>query len=134
MKKQILSIAVVVVTTLALMAFNSPSFKNINPSQDQVVSLFPADVQKIFETSCYDCHTDAASNAKAKLKLNFSKWNELSDAKKVGKMESISETVSKGDMPPAKYVNNHPERALSPEQKELIVKWVTEESSKLMGE
>jgi mono/diheme cytochrome c family protein len=134
MKKSILSVMVVIAAAFAVMAFTLPTFKNINPPQDKPVALFPADVQKIFETSCYDCHSDAASNAKAKMKLNFSKWGELTDAKKVGKMENINEVVSKGDMPPGKYVTNNPDRALGQEQKDLVNKWVTAESAKLMGE
>ena len=116
---------------LALMAFNYPSF---NSPQDQPAAPFPDDVAKIFQVSCHDCHTDAASNAKAKLKLNFSKWSELSDAKKVGKMENINEVVTKGDMPPGRYLENHPEAKLTADQKAVVTKWVTEESKKLMGE
>lgn len=133
MRKLIISGIVMSLAVLALMAFNYPSFNSGNP-QDKPASAFPEDIAKIFETSCYDCHSDAASNAKAKMKLNFTKWDELTDAKKVGKMENINEVVSKGDMPPGKYVENHPERALTADQKSLVGKWVTEESKKLMGE
>ena len=91
-------------------------------------------IQKILENSCYDCHSDAASNAKAKVKLNLTKWSELSDAKKIGKMETINDEVKGAKMPPEKYVSNNPGKALTAEQKELINKWVTEESAKLMGQ
>jgi hypothetical protein len=136
MKKQILSIVVLFAAFLAVMAFTYPANtgKTANPPQELVKTFFPQDVQKILETSCYDCHSDAASNAKAKMKLNFSKWGELADAKKVGKMENINEVVKKGDMPPGKYITNNPGAALSQEQKDLINKWVTEESAKLMGQ
>jgi len=134
MKKQFLSVIVLFVASLAIMAFTIPSGKIINPPQEQVAPAFPEDVQKILETSCHDCHTDAATNVKSKSKLNFSKWTEYSDAKKVGKMESINEVIVKGDMPPGKYINNHPEKALGQEQKDIIGKWVSEASAKLMGE
>jgi len=133
MKKMILSAIVLFAAALAMMAFTYPSGKASNP-QEQVASVFPENVQKIFETSCFDCHSEAASNAKAKMKLNFSKWSELSDSKKVGKMEEINEVITKGDMPPAKYVSNHPEKTVGQEQKDIIAKWVVEESAKLMGE
>jgi len=134
MKKTILSTLLIITAAIAVMAFTLPSGKNTNPPQDKPVSLFPEDIQKAFETSCYDCHSDAASNAKAKLKLNFSKWGELTDAKKVGKMESINEVVKSGDMPPGKYLEKFPEKAFNQEHKDLVNKWVTEESAKLMGE
>jgi len=137
MKKLILSSIVLIAAALAVMAFTYPTVRlsanNVNPPQEKVTPVFPENVQKIFETSCFDCHSDAASNAKAKMKLNFSKWSELSDAKKVGKMEAINEVVSKGDMPPAKYISNNPDRAIGQEQKDIIDKWATDESAKLMG-
>lgn len=133
MKKIILSGIAMSFAMLALMAFTYPRFSNPNP-QEKPASSFPEDVEKVFQASCYDCHSDAASNAKAKLKLNLSKWDELSDAKKIGKMEKINEVISKGDMPPGKYVEKYPDHAPTPEQKSLIDTWVTEESKKLMGE
>jgi len=137
MKKKSFSLAAIIAVVLTVMAFTFPSSRlcgqSANPPQDQVASVFPADVQKVIETSCYDCHSDAASNAKAKMKLNFSKWSELSDSKKIGKMENINEVVSKGDMPPAKYQSNYPDRVPGKEQKDIINKWVTEETAKLMG-
>jgi hypothetical protein len=133
MKKLIVSGIVMSLAVLALMAFNFPSFNRSNP-QDKPASAFPEDIAKIFETSCFDCHSDMSSNEKAKAKLNFTLWGGLSDAKKVGKMTDINDVVSKGDMPPAKYLGNHPDRALTAEKKSTIEKWVTEESKKLMGE
>jgi len=134
MKKILFSSMLIIAAALAVMAFNYPSVKNTNPPQDKVQVQFTEDIQKILETSCYDCHSDAASNAKAKMKLNFSKWGELTNAKKVGKLEGINEVIKSGDMPPGKYINNHPEKALTQEQKDLVNKWITEESAKLMGQ
>ena len=134
MKTTLLNTFVIVAAALAVMAFTYPSGKQINPPQDKPASLFPEDVQKVFETSCYDCHTAASTGEKAKMKLNFSKWDELSSAKKIGKMENISEVVKSGDMPPGKYLEKFPEKALTQEQKDLISKWITEESAKLMGQ
>lgn len=134
MKKSILSLVFIAAAALAVMAFSFPSGKNINPPQDKPAAFFPEDIQQILENSCYDCHSDAASNAKAKLKLNFSKWDEMTDSKKVGKLEGINEVIKSGDMPPGKYVTNHPEKALTDGQKELINRWITEKSAKLMNQ
>ena len=137
MKNSVVSVIALFSATLVVLAFTYPagrlSANNGNPPQEQVAPVFPEAVQKVVETSCFDCHSDASSNAKAKMKLNFSKWSDLSDSKKVGKMEAINEVVSKGDMPPAKYISNHPDKAPGQEQKDIINKWATEESAKLMG-
>jgi hypothetical protein len=137
MKKQILYSIAIFVTFLAIMAFTVPvnifSGNRVNPPQEKVVSPFPENVAKVLETSCYDCHSDASSNVKATGKLNFSKWNDLTAAQKVGKMQDIMDVTKKGDMPPAKYVTNYPDRAPGQEQKDIVIKWATEESDKLLG-
>jgi mono/diheme cytochrome c family protein len=133
MKKTILSAIAIIAAALAVTSFTIPSGQVNNLPQDATAQVFPEDISKIFEVSCNDCHTDAASNAKAKMKLNFSKWADLSNAKKVSKLESINDEVKKGDMPPSKYVSKYPDNALGQEQKELIGKWVEEETTKLMG-
>jgi hypothetical protein len=133
MKKTIFSALLLIAASLAVMAFTYTSRTDTNPPQEKVASVFPEDVQKVLENSCFDCHSDASSNIKAKGKVNFTKWGELSDAKKVGKMEAINNEIKEGKMPPAKYAANYPDHALKADQKELILKWVTEESAKLMG-
>lgn len=134
MKKIALLSVVIIAVAAAVMSFTLPKTNPVNPPQDQAPALFPADIQKIIETSCYDCHSDAASNAKAKLKLNFSKWGEMTNAKKVGKMENINDEVKNAKMPPERYITNNPDKALSQEQKDAVNKWVTDESAKLMGQ
>ncbi len=134
MNKSITSVFLLLLAALAFMAFAAPTGKDINPPQDKTAALFPEDIQKIMETSCYDCHTAASTGEKAKMKLNFSKWSEMTSAKKVGKLEGITEVITSGDMPPAKYLAKFPDKALTTEQKEQVTKWIAEESSKLMGE
>jgi hypothetical protein len=133
MKKVLFSSMLLIAAALAVMAFTFPSLNTSNPPQVKLASIFPENVQKIIENSCYDCHSDLSSNVKAKAKLDFSGWDKLSDAKKVAKMQDINDVVAKGDMPPGKYVEKFPDRALTAEQKDLVNKCLTEESNKLMG-
>lgn len=137
MKKLIFSSILLIATVLAVMAFNYPSLsvsgKNINPPQEKVIRVFPDTVQKVLETSCFDCHGATSSNTKALAKIDFSKWNDLPAAKKIGKLQDVIDVVNKGDMPPLKYVTNYPDRAPGKEQKDIIIKWANEESDKLMS-
>ena len=103
------------------------------PHRKRLLSPFPENIAKIFENSCFDCHGDVSSNEKALAKMDLSKWNDLSTAKKVGKLQDIKDILKKGDMPPAKYVAKYPDRAPRKEQKEIIIKWAEEESDKLFG-
>lgn len=135
MKKFIIIFASILSIAALSMAFSLQADQpaTVMP-QDKFPPGFPADVVSILESSCVDCHISEASNVKAKGKLNFSKWEDMSDAKKVGKLETISEVVNKGDMPPARYLEKNPGAALSQAQKQTIVEWTDKESDKLLGE
>jgi hypothetical protein len=91
------------------------------------------EVKSILKTSCYDCHSDAATNKKARTALNFDTWDELSDNKKVGKLADICSLVEEGKMPPSKYLNSKPEAALDAKQKKLVCDWAAEESKKILA-
>lgn len=134
MKKTFFTALLIIAASAAMMAFTYTSISDVNPPQDKTPAVFPADVQKVLENSCFDCHSDASSNVKAKAKMNLTNWADLSDSKKVGKMQAIKDEVSEGKMPPAKYSTNYPDHALTKENKETLIKWITDESAKLMGQ
>ena len=124
MKKMIFTLAV---SGILLLVFQSFVF-NANPDPG-----LPADVNDILKTSCYACHSNDASNKKAKIALNFDKWDDYKASKKVSKLDAICEVISKDKMPPEKYLKNDPGKALSDDQKVMLCKWTDEESEKLMG-
>jgi hypothetical protein len=136
-KKLILPGFVLFAAFLAVMAFNYPAGSATNncvkPPQEKVEPVFPENVEKILKLSCFDCHGDASSNAKALGKVNFSKWNDLTRAQKVGKMQDMIDVLQKGEMPPAKYLTNYPDHAPGQEQKDTLIKWANDETDKLMG-
>jgi hypothetical protein len=123
---------IVMIVAIALIAFTQPVTLATPPSQDNHDLGFPEDVMTVLETSCFDCHIADSKNIKAKSQLNFSKWNDLKDRKKIGKLDEICEEVKENEMPPEKYLKNNPDKALSEEQVELICKWVDEEVEKLL--
>jgi mono/diheme cytochrome c family protein len=133
MKKTILILVTGMAIAAITLAFTIPSEKQVPVNPQDKTALFPDNIAKTFETSCYDCHGADASNAKAKAKLNFGNWADLSDSKKVAKLENIAEVVSKGDMPPGRYIEKNAAAALSQEQKDAVGKWAKEESDKLLG-
>ena len=45
---------------------------------------------------------------------------------------NIKEVVNEGMMPPEKFLDRYPEKSLSKEDKEKILKWADEEIAKLM--
>ena len=136
--KKILWITALLIAIIAIaITFN---FSNANATnntivpQDKLTIDFPEDVTAILERSCFDCHTNDASNFKAKGKLNFSKWDEYKPSKKISKLGAICEEITDGKMPTKKYKNKYPDKSLSKEEIDLICNWADEESKKLLGE
>jgi len=93
----------------------------------------PADVKRILETSCYNCHSNetrlpwfdrivpaywiAARDVKhGRARLNFSEIGKLPDAQqKAALFESVSQ-IELGAMPLPAYSRVHPESVIRPEQ------------------
>jgi hypothetical protein len=92
---------------------------------------FPEEVEKTLKRSCFDCHSNDASNKRAPVMLNFDKWDDYKVTKKISKLAAICEVVDGGKMPPAKFLKSNPDKALSDSQKEMICDWAGEESDKL---
>ncbi|WP_394750644.1 heme-binding domain-containing protein [Spongiimicrobium salis] len=101
----------------------------------------PAEVQRILENSCYDCHSDHTTYPwyghiapvsywlddhikHGKGNLNFSDWENYSRKEKDHKLEELEEEVEKGKMPIENYTLMHADTKLSQQQKEAIAAWV----------
>ncbi|WP_439127988.1 heme-binding domain-containing protein [Polaribacter sp.] len=100
----------------------------------------PADVKKILESTCFDCHSAKTrypwydkitpvnywldEHVKdGKKHLNFSKWSEYSLKRKEHKMDELYEEVEKGEMPLNSYTWTHAEANLTQEQIAAVVAW-----------
>jgi len=84
----------------------------------------PADVTAILEKSCTGCHSDKGG-ALAKSKFNFTKWNEYSAEELTALGQDIDKMVSKGKMPPKKFLKNYPDLKLSGAEKKTISNWAS---------
>jgi hypothetical protein len=123
----------VMLVAIAFIAFTQPVTLATTPPAEEDELQFPGDVLSVFENACFDCHISESKNVKGKTKLNFSKWNDYKDSKKVGKLDEICEVVKENEMPPEKYLEKHPDKKLTQEQIALVCAWVDEEAEKLMG-
>ena len=91
-------------------------------TQQQTLASFPDNVSGVFKNSCVGCHSDQ-SKSKGKMFMNLSEWDKLSPKKQAKTGKSINKKVTKGTMPPAGFLERHPEAALSDDQKETISSW-----------
>jgi mono/diheme cytochrome c family protein len=141
--KIVKKILVVLVIVFVIAQFFSPE-KNEGDVSELNVFLAetnpPADVKKILETTCYDCHSNnttypwynsitpvnywLADHVKdGKKHLDFSKWSSYSLKKKEHKMDELYEEVEHGEMPLDSYTWTHADANLSEEQINAVVAW-----------
>lgn len=125
---------IVTISAFAFFACRAPETIGASNVQGNPEPGIPENVHHILATSCFDCHTAESNNMKARSKLNFSKWDDMSKANKVSKLEKIQEVLKGGDMPPAKYLDKNPDKSPSAEAKQTVMNWAANESKKLVGE
>lgn len=63
-----------------------------------VAPAIPDSVMTVFQRACVGCHSDKGSGL-AKGKLNFSKWGEYPQDKKMKKAQAICKEMKAGSMP-----------------------------------
>jgi hypothetical protein len=117
----ILPVALIFPATLFL------SWKDLQKSSE-----IPDHVLTILNSKCVGCHSTDSRNEDAKKKVDFKKWDELSVVKKVGTLADIKDVLEKGKMPPDKFLNRFPEKAVSPVEKDTLIEWTRIATSKLM--
>ena len=113
--KKSLAISVGFLFVLGLVAFG------INkPTQSEVM---PDDVKKVINNSCFGCHNTDSKNEDGKEALDFKKLENLSKIKMIHAYKEISEVVKENKMPPKKFLQRFPEKALSEDDKMLLLNW-----------
>lgn len=122
----------------------------IQPARNKSVQVLPTDisktvsvsenVQKILQTSCYDCHSNntrypwynyvqptawiLANHIKhGKRDLNFSDFGGYPNRKQQSKLKAIADQIKDGEMPLYSYTIIHKNARLSKEEKALIIGW-----------
>jgi len=100
----------------------------------------PAEVVKMFEVGCYDCHSNntdypwyaevapisfwLADHVKhAKGHLNFSEWKTYSTKKKKHKIGELIEMIEEEEMPLPSYTWIHKDAVFTSEQTEALLTW-----------
>ena len=107
-----------------------PTFSN-----NDIIEI-PSDIQSVLDDKCIKCHNSESSGSKSKSKLNFDKFTngDYSNGKLVSKFGKITKQLKGNKMPPKKYLSKNPDKKLTSEESELILKWASEQSNTLAGE
>jgi len=137
-------IAIILLLTFVGIQF-IPTTRNqsdIVPATDLMeVYNVPEQVEVIFKTSCYDCHSNNTSYPwynkikpvswimedhikEGKSELDFSEFGSYSERRRKSKFKSILSQVKDGEMPLASYTLMHKEAKLSENEKKALEDWI----------
>ncbi len=125
-----------IILTAVIGSFLFFNFTSQNQPNDNIIPEegglnMPVDVKAIIDNSCYGCHNTDSKNEDGKEELNFDYFgSEYSNIKSAGKLKEIATLTKDGDMPPSKYLEHNPEKALDDNQKALINDWARMEAKK----
>jgi len=110
---------------LLIICIASPIKAQGAQKEAEKLKAIPADVTAILERSCIGCHSDDG-NTLAKSHFNFTKWNEYSTEERTSIGQDMVKIVSKGKMPPKKFLKNYPELKLTAAEKKTISNWASQ--------
>lgn len=92
----------------------------------------PDQVKTIVDKSCIGCHNTNSRNEDAKKKLDFNKLDSLSKVKMIGTYNEIAEVLEKEEMPPKKFLQRFPDKALTDAEKKTLMNWAKKETKALV--
>lgn len=129
----VLSMILIVTLSLVALSLKTKSPVRHVPVSDETNRIdVPENVQSILNRSCLPCH-GADGSGKAKMKWNFEKMPEYSKTKLISKLVKIANKVEKGKMPPPKNLKKNPDRKLSEEDKNILIKWADSVAEDIVG-
>ncbi len=133
---------IVLLIIFVIIQFIRPE-RNLGERETENTIFVTQEVGRILQTSCYDCHSNYTNYPwytniqplgwwmnhhvnEGKEELNFSEYEAYSLKRKLHKLKEIKEQIEEGEMPISSYTYQHSDAILSPEQKEILYKWVNE--------
>ena len=134
MKRNLIFAATVILTVFLFSNITvSNTLTSENTSGPTALEI-PEDVQKTINNNCFGCHNLESKNEKGKKALLFDTLDSLSVSKLVGTLAEIAEEGDEGNMPPAKFLEHYPEKALTKAQSKALVKWANSKAESLLEE
>ena len=83
----------------------------------------PANIKAIVDQKCYGCHNAESKNEKGKAKLDWDAFEASKKSKQMATKGKIAAVLEKGDMPPAKFLENKPEGKLTEAELATLMEW-----------
>lgn len=110
----------------------------------------PAEVSRVFERACQDCHSNnthwpwyaqitpisflvAEDVNRGRRFLNLSDWQKYSRGQKLGYLSAMAAATRNQKMPPRMYSALHADARLSDAERKVIAAWAGEERKRVRG-
>ncbi len=137
-------VIIIIVIGILLLIQLFPGNRTNPPATGEIQTS--AEINKILQKSCYDCHSHqtrwpwysriAPSSwlvihdvDEGREHLNFSTWNNYTSREKIKIYEEIREVLEEEEMPLKPYLWLHPEAGLSEVDKQILYQWVSQTGS-----
>jgi Haem-binding domain len=149
LKKKLKWIFGALVAGFALLQLTNPPRTNPPVIHDLMASSAPPPpVAAMLHVACYDCHSSEtrwpwysriapmswliASDVKdGRENLNFSDWPNDNPTRAAKRLEDMSDEISSGEMPLAKYTKIHADARLTESQRKELTDWLDAEAARL---
>ena len=132
MKKNLIIILPIALFFLMVTAFQSETKNEIPVGHPGDGFVIPDDVAEIMDNHCFGCHNADAKSDKAKKKLMIDQLGDLSKAKLVSSLGDIADVVKNDEMPPEKFLQKYPDKALSEEDAAKLKEWAESAAEELL--
>lgn len=132
----------ILITIFVIIQFIRPE-RNLGKRETEDTIFVTQEVGRIIQESCFDCHSNYTNYPwytniqpfgwwmnhhvnEGKEELNFSEFEAYTLKRRLHKLDEIKKMVQEGEMPLSSFTLIHRDAMLSPEQKEILYKWVDE--------
>ena len=117
---------------VAVLLLSTFGFKIGNNLAKSTSNEMSEEVNAVIQNKCFGCHNTDSKNDKAKDKLDFKVLESLGGPDKVHALRDISDVLKDEEMPPKKFLERYPDKALTKEEHKLLTKWAKEEAKNAM--
>ena len=128
--------AILIIMGLAVVAVsieaNAITNRKNQDTKTGVKIEYPQDVKKVIDNKCFGCHNPDSRSEKAKGKLDWTLLPGLEKSVQVSKLDKVIEELDKGEMPPKKMIEMHPDAKISEADSKILKDWAQATSDNLM--
>lgn len=130
--KKILSTLIVLAGGLVFMSFTSAEGNGTMAKSQKENIVIPSGVHAVIMKNCYMCHNLKSRGVKSKEKLNFDLLTHMALPDIVAKLQNIGDVLNNDKMPPKKFLEAHPDKAINAKDKSLLKDWAVASADSLV--